>query len=242
MIDLSPIVWVLVLVVSATAAAIQGTVGIGYGLVAVPILALIDPRLSPVPQLLTVVPLTVAMAWRERHALDLRGVWWLLGGRLPGAAIGVALLALATQRTLDVLIGGTVLIAVLILMGGFRVRPTPATQFGAGVASGATSLVASIGGPPMALLYAGQEAPTVRATLSAVFTIGVVISVAVRLATGNIASTDLPVSLVILPAVIVGWLVSRRYKDRFSSSGVRLGVLGVSGLAAVGLVLRALTG
>ncbi|REK19345.1 MAG: sulfite exporter TauE/SafE family protein [Actinobacteria bacterium] len=240
MIELSPLVWVLVLGITAGAAAIQGTVGIGYGLVAVPILALIDPRLSPVPQLLTVVPLTVAMAWNERHALDFGGVWWLLGGRLPGAALGLALLAVATQRTLDLFIGLTVLLAVVLLVSGLRVTPNPVTQFGAGVASGTTSLVASIGGPPTALLYAGQEAPTVRSTLSAVFTIGVLLSIAVRAFSNNIASSDVMVAAVMLPAVLFGWAVSRRYKDRFSSHGVRLGVFAVSGLAAVGLVIRAL--
>ena len=240
MIDLSPLLWLIVLAVTAGAAAIQGTVGIGYGMVSVPILELIDPALAPVPQLLTVVPLTVAMAWKEWDAMDFTGVGWLLGGRLPGAALGIGLLAIATQATLDLFIGTVVLAAVVIVGSGYTIRTTPVTQFGAGLASGVTSLVASIGGPPTALLYTQEEAATIRSTLAGVFTIGVLLSIVVRFVTGNVANSDLLLSLALFPAVVVGWLISRRYKDRFSQGRVRFGVLIVSGSAAVALIIRAL--
>lgn len=242
MVDLSFFVWVVALVVTAGAAAIQGTVGVGYGMVAVPILALLNPALSPVPQLLTVVPLTVVMAWKERDAIDLTGLGWLLGGRIPGAAIGVALLAVATQQTLDFFIGFVVLVAVITLSTGVSVRISRLTQFGAGVASGATSLVASIGGPPTALLYSREAASTIRSTLAAVFTIGVAFTIGVRTATGNIAESDLRIAAVLFPAVVVGWVVSSRYKERVPQARVRFGVLALSGIAAVGLIIRAFLG
>lgn len=242
MVDISLVVWAIALVVTAGGAAIQGTVGVGYGMVTVPILALLEPTLSPVPQLLTAVPLTIAMAWRERHAIDFKGVGWLIVGRLPGAAIGVALLAVATQRLLDLFIGAVVIVAVLVIGAGMSVNVNPLTQFSAGVASGTTSLVASIGGPPTALLYSKATAPTLRATLAAVFSLGIIFNVAVRFATGNVVESDLRVSAVLLPAVLVGWAMSVRHKHRFSGGAVRLGVLGVSGAAAVGLLVRAITG
>ncbi|MCL1692867.1 MAG: sulfite exporter TauE/SafE family protein, partial [Actinomycetia bacterium] len=55
------------LIVTFIAAAIQGVVGMGFAMVSVPILALINPSLAPVPQLLITLPLTISMAWRERH-------------------------------------------------------------------------------------------------------------------------------------------------------------------------------
>jgi hypothetical protein len=211
-------------------------------MVAVPILALLNPILAPVPQLLTVLPLTVAMAWSERHAIDVRGLAWLLAGRVPGAAIGVVLLAFATQQFLDFFIGLVVLAAVATLSLGLTVRINRGTQFGAGIASGATSLVASIGGPPTALLYSRETAPTIRATLAAVFTIGVAFTVVVRFVTGNVAQSDLAVAVALFPAVLVGWLVSTRYRDRLSQHRVRLGVLAISGAAALGLIIRAIAG
>jgi uncharacterized protein len=235
-------VWLAAIVITVVASAIQGTVGIGYGMVAVPILSLIDPTLAPVPQLLTVLPLTVAMAWRERIDVDLKGVGWLLAGRVPGSFLGVALLAVATQRTLDVLIGVVVIGAVLVIGSGVHVKRNTANQFGAGVASGATSMVASIGGPPTALLYTSAEAATLRSTLAAVFTVGVVFTVAVRAATGHVSSNDFEVAGVLLIPVLAGWWLSTRLKDRLPQRGVRFGVLALSSVAAAGLIVRAIYG
>lgn len=240
--DLSPFLWILAFVVTAGAASIQGLVGVGYGMVAVPILALISPALVPVPQLITVIPLTVLMAWSERSDIDLSGVGWLLGGRIPGAAIGVGLLAIATQQFLDAFIGVVVLLAVVVMVRGLSVRITPISQFGAGVASGATGLVASIGGPPTALLYSGEKAATIRSTLAAVFTIGVLFTIAVRFATGNVAESDVGVAAALLPGVFLGWFASTRLKDRIPQNLVRKAVLALAAVAAIGLIIRATIG
>lgn len=232
-------VWVLALIVSTAAAALQGTVGLGYGLVAVPVVSLIDPSLSPVPQLITVLPLALLMAWKERTDIDFSGVGWLVAGRFPGAAIGLLLLSIASRRTLDVFIGVLVLAAVAIIAFGFHVNRTPATKFLAGMASGTTSLVASIGGPPVALLYSSAEKAMIRSTLGLIFTFGVAFSLVVRQVTGNIAPSDWQAAAVLVPAVVLGWGVSLRFKDRIPQAGVRAAALIASALAAIGLLIRA---
>lgn len=235
-------VWILAFVVSAGAAALQGTVGLGYGLVAVPVVSLIDPSLSPVPQLITVLPLALLMAWKERQSIDLSGVGWLVIGRFPGAAIGLLLLSVASQQTLDVFVGTLVLVAVAIIGFGLHVTRTPLTKFLAGVASGTTSLVASIGGPPVALLYSSAEKAMIRSTLALVFTFGVSFSLLVRQVTGNIAPSDWKAALVFAPAVVVGWAVSLRFKDRIPQTAVRASALIASAAAAIGLLIRAAVG
>lgn len=221
------------------AAAVQGVVGVGFAMVSVPILSLIDPALAPVPQLLITIPLTVAMAWRERHHMDTHGVGWIIAGRVPGALIGLGLLAVATQRTLDVAIAATVIIGVAILASGYHLHRNPATKFGAGVLSGTAGLVASIGGPPLALIYSREEGPTVRASLAAVFTIGLVITLTARAVTGNISGTDVRVALVLFPALAVGWLISTRLAHRIRQETLRRAILVLSAVAAIGLLIRA---
>ena len=56
------VIWILAFVITGGAAAVQGVAGVGFAMIAVPVLALIDPRLAPVPQLLVVIPLTMYMA------------------------------------------------------------------------------------------------------------------------------------------------------------------------------------
>lgn len=236
---MTPVAWIAALVVTFIAAALQGVVGIGFAMLSVPILSLIDPRLAPVPQLLITMPLTVSMAWRERHHMELAGVGWIIAGRVPGAVIGVALLAVAVGQALDVTIAVIVLAAVAIIASGKHVARNAGTEFGAGVASGITGLVASIGGPPLALLYTDAAGPTVRSSLAAVFTIGLSISIVARTLTGNISQSDVLVALVLFPALLLGYLVSLRVKRGVNQAQIRRGLLILSSLGAIGLIVRA---
>lgn len=129
-------VLILAWLVTAAAAVLQGTVDLGFALVWVPILTLIDPHLTPIPQVLVVSPLTLSMVLRERQHLDLRGGAWVLTGRVPGALAGAALLALVGRRMLDGMIATFVQAAALAMAGGWSVRQTRTNQVIAGIASG----------------------------------------------------------------------------------------------------------
>lgn len=232
--------WVVAVVVTLVGALVQGTVGLGFAVVSVPILSLVDPRLAPVPQLLLAAPLAGATAWRERGEIDLGGVGWILAGRVPGVLLGLALLAVATQRVLDASIAVFVLIGVGILASGVHIERTVGARFGAGVLSGSMGLVASIGGPPLALLYSREEGPTIRSSLAAVFTIGLGITIVARVVTGHIVGDDVVVSIVLLPPLLAGFALSGAVKDRVTAPTLRRAILVVSAVAAVGLLVRAI--
>lgn len=232
--------WALALLVTAGAATVQGVVGIGFAMIAVPILSLIDPQMAPVPQLFLTIPLTIAMAWRERRGIDMSGIGWILVGRVPGAAIGLALLAVATGAALDLMIGLLVLGAVVIIGSGYHVRRNRSSEFGAGVFSGISGLVASMGGPPLALLYSGEAGETSRPSLSAIFTVGLTITIVVRVLAGYVTTTDLKIAAVLFPALLAGYLMSGVVKDRVNAGQLRIAVLTLSTLAAAGLIVRGL--
>jgi uncharacterized membrane protein YfcA len=238
----SPLSWITALAVTYFAATVQGIVGLGFAMVSVPILALIDPSFAPVPQLLMTLPLTMAMAWRERSHLSLAGVGWIVTGRLPGAVIGVGLLSVATQAILQAVIAVLVLIAVTIIATGIHVKRTPASQFGAGLLSGVSGLVASIGGPALALLYTRDEGAVVRSNLAAVFVVGLSISIIARLISGNMTWEDARVAAILFPALVAGYLTSLTVKDRWSLAGVRNGILVLSLIGSLALISRVLLG
>ncbi len=237
--NMSAAALITALIVTFVAAATQGVVGMGFAMVSVPILALINPSLAPVPQLLITLPLTLTMAWRERHHIQLSGVGWIIGGQVPGAAIGVGLLAVATQQALDAAIALAVLGAVVIIASGFHVKRTPFSEFGAGLASGVSGFIASISGPPLALLYTRDDGPTVRSNLAAIFTIGLSITISARAMTGNITLSDVRVAAMLFPALVAGYLTSLRFKDRVSQGAVRIAILVLSCVGALGLIIRA---
>jgi uncharacterized membrane protein YfcA len=232
----------IALVVTGLGAAIQGTVGIGFGIVSVPLLSLLNPVLAPVPQLLLAVPLAMSMAWRERSHIEHRGVIWLLLGRIPGAILGLGLLTIATARLLDVGIAASVLVAVVILGTGYTVPRTKATEFGTGVIAGVMGMVASMGGPPAALLFKDATGPTVRSTLATFFSVGLMVTVLTRAFAGKISGDDLILTLLLAPGMVAGYIVSSRFHTRVDVRIIRPTILTLSTAAAVGLLVRAAIG
>jgi uncharacterized membrane protein YfcA len=226
--------------ITLAAAALHGTIGFGFALVNVPLLALIDSSLAPVPQLLLILPLNAAVVWRERYAVDLRGVGWVMAGRLPGAAAGLALLATVDEDRLATAIAVIILLAIVIVSSGVTVPRNRTTSFVAGTASGVMGLVAAIGGPPLALLYRSERGATIRASLGTVFGLGVIISIAARALASQISMNDIGIAALLLPAVAAGLWVGRRWRDRIEGSTMRAAILLVSGAAAAVLLVQSL--
>ncbi len=138
------------------------------------------------------------------------------------------------------MIGGIVLSAVVVIGSGVTLPRNRATKFAAGTVSGATGLVASIGGPPLALVYRDAAGGTLRSSLNAVFIIGILVTVGVRTAADEISSDDVKVALVLFPAVFIGFFLSRNLKERVEGALLRKLILAVSAFAAVGVVVKAL--
>ena len=232
----------LALVVVAVGALIQGSIGIGLGILTVPILSLINPVMAPVPTLLLAIPLTVSMAWRERTDIHGGSVVWLLLGRFPGAVLGLGLLSLATQRTLDILIALSVLVAVSILSTAVKMPRNAGTEFATGITAGITGMVASMGGPPAALLFKDERGPTVRSTLALFFSFGLVVTLTARIVAGRITGDDVMLGALLLPGLAAGYIASSRLRGRVDAMALRPAILTISSLAAVGLLVRAIAG
>lgn len=230
----------LVTVVVGSGAALQAVLGFGLGLIAAPVLALVDPTLVPGPLLFVMVPLTVLVARRERGSLDLRGIRWALAGRIPGTIAGSLAVASLPERQLAVLLGGVVLLAVVLSVAGWRVRPTSSTLLVAGAASGFMGTATSIGGPPMALVYQRRSGPELRATLAAYFVVGAAFSLATLSVAGEFDGAGLAQGLWLLPGVLAGYAASGHLARVLDGGHTRTAVLVASATSAMALILRQL--
>ncbi len=101
----------IAVVVIAVSAAIQGAVGFGLNLLAVPVLLTLDPSFVPGPALVAGLLLSLLVAGRELGALDHRLGWAVLGV-MPGTALALVLLAAVPEDALRVPLGLLVLVAV----------------------------------------------------------------------------------------------------------------------------------
>jgi uncharacterized membrane protein YfcA len=226
----------------ALGALVQGAVGFGLALVAVPLLAIIDPRLVPVPMLLLATAHAMLTLRREYRDTDWSGVGWALLGRLPGIALGVLAVALLPPRWFGLAVAVTVLTCVALSVVRWRPRPTVPALLVAGVVSGAGGTASAIGGPPVALLYQDAHGARVRATLAAYFAAGSLLSLAGLLVGGQFSSDAVRAAAVMAPFMIAGFALSgpaRRFLDHgwtrpavlALASGGALALLGQAALA-----------
>lgn len=224
----------------AAGACVQTAVGFGLGLLAAPVLALYDTTLVPGPLLFVMVPLTVLVARRERGALDFQGIRWALVGRIPGTIAGSVAVAVLPEGPLAVLFASLVLLAVVLSLTGWTLRPTTRTLVTAGAASGFMGTATSIGGPPMALVYQRSTGPQLRATLAAYFVVGAAFSLAMLAVVGEFGAEELRLGLLLLPGMLIGYLTSGVLARVLDRGYTRAAVLLFASVSSIVLLLREL--
>jgi uncharacterized protein len=230
----------LVALVVCVASCLQGAIGFGLGMLAAPVIALLDPSLLPGSIVLLAAGLTVLGVLRDRTSVDLRGTGWALLGRVPGTAAGALLVAALPAQALALTLAGTVLLAVLLSICGWRPRPRPAAVAVAGAASGLMGTATSIGGPPMALVWHGSSPARMRGTMSAFFLVGALMSLVALTAVGSIDREVLLFAAVLLPAMLLGFAVSGVVNGRLDKVLVRRAGLAASTAGAVLVLVQAL--
>jgi uncharacterized membrane protein YfcA len=236
---LEPAAALAVFALVAIGSCIQSSVGFGLGLIAAPLLFLIYPPLVPGPLMASSVALTLLIAFRERAAIDFRGLGFAVAGRIVGTILAALIWITLPSENFDFLFAGLVLLAVALSFSSLRVEPRPLTASAAGALSGFMGTLSSIGGPPMALLYQRQSGARIRGTLSGHFVIGALISLLALAAVGRYGQAEIILSIELIPAILVGYLVSGWLRVSIDRVGARPFVLGLSVLAALGILYRA---
>lgn len=240
--DIGPVGLALTAAIVFAGALVQGAIGMGFGLLAAPLLALVDQRLVPALVLTLGFFSTLYPAWRLRAEIVPRELALGIAGRVAGAAVAGASFAYVLALGLDavrLIFGITVLAAVLLSLSRLRVALTDANLFLASILSGLMGTFTGIGAPPMGLLYQHQDAAKVRATLNAYFGCGSVISLVSLTSFGAMGTGHLAVAAAMAPALVAGVLAAGRIVH---PPGARLrgAILIICAASSVILILRGL--
>lgn len=230
-------------VVAATvmlASALQASIGFGIGLLAAPIVALVDPGLIPGTLIMVATLLTLMVVIREREDIDLHGTGWALVGRVPGTVAGALLLAMLPHRALAIMLSAVVLGGVVLTSFGWIPAARRRNVVLAGAASGVLGTATAIGGPPMALVWQRNTGARLRGTMSGFFLVGSVMSIAALAATGAIHTRTMWGFAVLVPAAIAGYLLSRPMNKFLDPHRLRWLAIGVSTVGAIVLIVREL--
>ncbi len=204
-------VWAFVLlcVVVMLGTMLQVSIGFGLGMIAAPVIAMVDPSLVPVVNLVLACFVTSAVLVQDGAHLDVRGAGWALTGRVPGVIAGAALVAFLPAQSLALMVAGMVFLGVVASVWGFRPRPTRRAVVVAGATSGLFGTATSIGGPPMAMVWAQFAGARLRSTMGAFFLVGSLMSLVALTIGGSVHLEDLRYSLFLAPAAAVGVVLAR---------------------------------
>ena len=224
----------------AAAALLQGAVGVGFGIVAAPILAVIDPIMVPGPLLVLALGLAILLAIRDRSEIRFGDLTAALAGRIPASFLAGLAVGVLPPDQFMIIFALMILIGVALSLSGWRVEATKRNLLVAGTASGFMGTITSVGAPPMAIVYQNVSGPQMRATIAAYFTVGAAMSIVALASFDAFQWTDLALSVKLIPAMAIGFAVSSLAAKTIDKGYVRTGVLAVCTASAGLLLVKAL--
>jgi uncharacterized membrane protein YfcA len=210
------------------AAVVHAVTGFGFALVATPLLALtVDPHTAVVATTLAALAMTVTVAVRQRHHAEWKVAAIALVGTVLGMPLGLLVYRMTSERLLTGLIGLGVLVCVVLVWRGTKIRGTTPTVAGVGLIAGALSTSTGTNGPPVVAAFQGMgyDPPTFRATLAVVFGGTSVLSLLLFVAAGEVNADALWIGLIGVPTVQLGYWLGNPLFNRIDPKRFRTVVL-----------------
>ncbi|PKN43081.1 MAG: sulfite exporter TauE/SafE family protein [Deltaproteobacteria bacterium HGW-Deltaproteobacteria-18] len=202
---------------------VNGIVGFGAALVAMPIVASgLDMPLAVSTCGLVVLSLNLQMAWNYRSELDSSGIKAVILGGIPGAFCGLLILKNIPESGLKIGLGALLVVYSLWGLSGTQVNKRKlATSWGmlAGFLSTGLGTAFGFNGPPLAVYLSlrGGTQQQIKAALGAFFIVSGLFIVAAHALSGLYSAQTFWLVAAALPAVWLGaWggiRVSGRLKD-----------------------------
>ena len=236
-------VWVAVAVgmIVICGAIVQAGLGMGFGLTVAPTLALLDPALVPGTTLYLGLFTAVLGVVREPRAVVWKEIKVGALGRFIGVCIGALILMQLTDlKTFSLVFGIVVGVAVLMTAIGWHLAFNTGNLLSMSAISGIMGIITSVGAPPMALIYSQRPAQEARPTLAAFFAVGCALSILGLIIMGWSSWRDLWLAGLMVPGVLLGTAIARRFQDRFDKR-YKPALLGVAGTACLLLIARGLS-
>ncbi|GAB2526749.1 sulfite exporter TauE/SafE family protein [Paramicrobacterium agarici] len=221
-------------------AIVQGSTGFGIGLVAAPLIGLVDTTLIPSTLILVTVPLPLLTGLREMRSLEASWLGWALVGRVPGSLLGAVAVGLLSSQLLSLVAGSAVLIAVAASLWRWQPTINRLSLVLAGGLSGLVGTSTSIGSPPMALLMQSKRGAQVRSTLGLFFFTGTVVSLFFLTVQGQITHRHVAWALALAIPMLIGFLVSGKLRRFVDNGRARSIILSLVAVAAATLILTAI--
>ena len=221
---------------------LRGFTGFGFALAAVPALTLLVDPVEIVPSILLLEILAgLQLMPKIGRSVDWFALRWLVAGLLLGTPVGILALSRLPADIMRAAIGVVVLIAVLVLLRGVRLRDRPGrpVRIGVGALSGLLSGGAAMPGPPVIIFFLASPVTAAmgRASLIAFFMFASTTSALLATAAGLMTARALLLTALLAPALFAGNALGDRSFDRSSPAAYRwvaIAILIAIALLAIG--------
>ncbi len=223
-------------VIVGLAGFLQTTTGVGFAMVAVPMLVLVDLSYAPGPSLFVMLFLSIAMVAGSRSDVDRQGFVSLFPGVFLGTIAGSRLLGMLSASAFGLVFGFIVLAALAIGRMGFAPRQSPVVNASGGFVSGMMGTISGIHGPPLAVMYQRAEPARARATIAFVFVVASVLSLISLNSAGHFGRVEALAGLALVPGLAVGFVLASTGRRFISDRVARNGMLWIAAISAITLI------
>ncbi len=216
------------------ASFLQAAAGIGFGVIAGPIILIVMGDGAAIQVSILLSFLNAAMlAPGVFRTVDRALLKWLLAGSLVGAPLGAAIFRAIDVDTLKIMAAVAVAFMAVLASGwrpaATRRSGTPASALagsGAGLLSGAMNAALAMPGPVVAALMSSRRSgkDATRATILILFVCTYPIAFAFQLLVVGRSDAALSLSLLLVPATLVG-VITGRWASGLISEGLFRGII-----------------
>lgn len=240
--------WLVLNAVVIVAAGLQALTGIGFGVLAGPIMLMVLDSGSAL-QISIVLNLLIAVVLVPfvRKRVDRRLLVDLSWGTLAGVPIGVAVFGLIGIVPLKLLAGAAVALTIILLVRGNRGTQgdggsTAVSRIALGTASGAMCGSLAMPGPIVAAWMGARDydSLTVRATILALFILSYSLALLLQGVSAEIPFETLELALSLAPATLLGIAAGSNLQKYRSENVMRRLVILILGATAITLFCDAL--
>ena len=228
MVSILQLDWPLIITILSImlfAGLVHGTLGLGFPMVATPMLAVFfDVRTAILITLLPTVAVNLASIWNSRNSLDsVRRFSLLIGFVLPGSLVGAYILAIADPAPFRLALAGLIFLYLWTNISGRLPRQWLLANvmlamalfgFSAGFAAGTTNVMVAI----LIVFFLSLEVPRISMVpvLNACFLVGKISQIVVLSLTGLVTFTLLYETLPLALAAVLALFIGQRIREKIA--------------------------
>ena len=223
------------------ASSAQSLFGMGWGMIAAPFLALLDPSL--IPSTIVFLGFFAALFPGIRYFKDIHWETFRpsISGRIFGSILAgwIAAYVVASGK-IEIIVGIVLLISILIsALTVKRIAQNSVNHFFAGTASGILGTIVGVGGAPMGIIYQNENPSIVRANNNLFFTIGSLVSFIVLISAGVIEDYHIIYGFLMLPPLFFASYTSK-FLLTYASKILKTYILSICSFSSLLLIARGL--